>query len=76
MSTATATVSATATDWYLLAAATSPAYAIEIGFLNGTEVPIIERAEADFARLGIQFRTFLDYGVALGEPRAAQKQTA
>ncbi len=70
------TVSATATDWYLLASATSPAYAIEIGFLNGTEVPVIERAEADFNRLGISFRTFLDYGVALSEPRAAQKQTA
>jgi hypothetical protein len=71
-----ATVSATATDWYLLAAATSPAYAVEIGFLNGAEVPVIERAEADFNRLGISFRTFMDYGVAMSEPRAAQKQTA
>lgn len=65
-----------ATTWYLSAPATAPAYPVEIGFLNGTEVPVIERAEADFNRLGIGFRTFLDYGVALGEPRSIQKQTA
>ena len=47
----------------------------EIGFLNGTEIPIIERAEADFNRLGISFRTFLDYGVSMGEPRSTQMQT-
>jgi hypothetical protein len=70
-----ATASGSATSWYLLAAATSPSYAVEVGFLNGTEVPIIERAEADFSRLGISFRTFLDYGVSLSEPRAAQQQT-
>jgi hypothetical protein len=71
-----ATVSGSATTWYLSTPATAQAYPLEIGFLNGTEVPIIERAEADFNRLGISFRTFLDYGVALGEPRSMQKQTA
>jgi hypothetical protein len=70
------TAAGSPSTWFLLAAATSPAYAVEVGFLNGAEVPVIERAEADFQRLGISFRTFMDYGVALGEPRAAQKQTA
>ena len=65
-----------ATTWFLMAQAMATAYAIEVGFLNGTEVPVIERAEADFNRLGIGFRTFLDYGVALGEPRAVVKNTA
>ena len=71
-----ATVAGSATTWMLLTSAMAQAYAIEIGFLNGVEVPIIERAEADFNRLGISFRTFLDYGVAMSEPRSAQKQTA
>ena len=71
-----AAVSATSTDWHLLTAATANAYAIEVGFLNGTEIPVVERAEADFSRLGISFRAFLDYGVAMGEPRADQYQTA
>jgi hypothetical protein len=68
--------SGSATTWYVTTGAQDSAYPIEIGFLNGTEAPIIERAEADFSRLGIGFRTFLDYGIALSEPRAAQKQTA
>jgi hypothetical protein len=70
-----ATVAGSATAWYLMTAATAMAYPIEIGFLNGTEVPVIERAEADFDRLGISFRTFLDYGVSMSEPRSVQRQT-
>jgi hypothetical protein len=68
--------SGSATTWYESTAASDAAYPIEIGFLNGTEAPIIERAEADFNRLGISFRTFLDYGISMSEPRSAQKQTA
>jgi hypothetical protein len=69
-------VSGSATTWYLSTAATAQAYPVEIGFLNGTEVPVIERAEADFQRLGISFRTFLDYGVSMSEPRSMQKMIA
>jgi len=71
-----AKVSGSPTTWYLTTTPTSPAYMLEVGFLNGMEVPIIERAEADFQRLGIGFRTFLDYGVAMGEPRSAIQCTA
>lgn len=74
-SSGAAAASGSASTWFLSAAATSPAYPIEIGFLNGQETPIIERAEADFNRLGISFRTFLDYGVAMSEPRSIVKNT-
>ena len=71
-----ATVSGSATTWYQSTPATAQAYPVEVRFWNNTEEPVIERAEADFARLGISFRTFLDYGVAMSEPRSMQKQTA
>jgi hypothetical protein len=60
------------TAWYLLA---DPVilHAIEAAFLNGQEMPTVERAEADFDTLGISFRSWLDFGVAMGEPRAALK---
>ena len=35
-------------------------------------VQLVERAEADFDTLGIMFRGWIDFGVQLGEPRAAQ----
>lgn len=51
-----------ATAWYLLA---DPADipTIEVGFLNGRDVPVIESADADFDTLGIQFRAYFDFGV-------------
>ena len=59
------------TAWYLLAEPTQ-LHAIEAAFLNGQEMPTVERAEADFDTLGIMFRGWIDFGVQLGEPRAAQ----
>ena len=58
--------------WYLLA---DPADLplIEVAFLNGQESPTIESAEADFNILGIQFRGYHDFGVALQDPRAGIK---
>jgi hypothetical protein len=67
---------ADATNVYLLTAATAIAYAIEVAFYNGQEMPIVERAEAEFDTLGIAFRGFGDYGVSLAEPRAAVKASA
>jgi hypothetical protein len=61
-----------ATAWYLLADP-NILHCIEAAFLNGQEMPTVERAEADFDTLGIQFRSWLDFGVAMGEPRAGQK---
>lgn len=68
--------SGSASTWYLLAGPQQAAYAIEAGFLNGQEMPIVERADASFDTLGVQFRGFLDFGVSLIEPRAAVKCTA
>ena len=58
--------------WYLLA---EPADVpvIEVAFLNGQQTPTVERADADFNVLGIQFRGYFDFGVALQEYRAGVK---
>ena len=44
-------------------------------FLNGREEPWVETAEADFNMLGVQMRTWYDYGCAFGEWRAAVRST-
>ena len=67
---------ADATSWYLFCSPTAPAYAMEAGFLNGQEMPIVERAEAEFDTLGIAMRGFGDFGVSMAEPRAGQKNNA
>lgn len=58
-----------ATAWYLLADPAELAV-IEACFLNGREEPIIEQAQADFDNLGVSFRGYHDFGVALQEYRA------
>ncbi len=60
------------TAWYLFA---DPKRlpAIEIAFLNGVDRPTVQSAEADFNTLGIQYRGFIDFGIAVQDPRAAIK---
>ena len=65
-----------ATTWYLACGPQQAAYPIEAGFLNGQEMPIVERDELQFDRLGIAFRGFTDFGVSLAEQRAVVKATA
>ena len=62
----------TSDHWYMF---TNPAVlaAILIGFLNGNANPVIESAEVDFSKLGMQWRSYHDWGVAQGDPKAAQK---
>lgn len=72
LSNATITGNSTST-WYLTTAPTSSNYAVEIAFLNGQEMPIIERDDMAFDRLGIAMRWWLSYGVGMGNPRAAQR---
>lgn len=60
------------TAWYLLADPTNLA-TMEVCFLNGQESPTVESADADFNTLGIQFRGYHDFGVALAEYRAGIK---
>lgn len=65
-----------ATTWYLACGSQQPAYPIEAGFLNGQEMPIVERSEMEFDRLGIAFRGFLDFGASMSEQRSIVKCTA
>lgn len=58
--------------WYLLADP-GDLPLIEVAFLNGKQQPTVERAEADFNVLGIQFRGYFDFGVALQDWRAGIK---
>ncbi|MBR2585992.1 MAG: Mu-like prophage major head subunit gpT family protein [Thermoguttaceae bacterium] len=63
-----------ATAWYLFADP-DRVPAVEVAFLNGADRPTIEQSDADFNTLGIQFRGYADFGVALGDPRGAVKVT-
>ncbi len=60
------------TAWYLLA---DPADipVIETRFLFGRQTPLIERADADFNKLGIQMRGTFHFGVAKQEKRGGLK---
>lgn len=60
------------TAWYLL---NSPGYLapISVSFLNGSESPTVESAEADFNTLGVQFRGYHDFGCDQAEYLAGVK---
>ena len=61
-----------ATAWYLFADPLRMA-ALEVAFLDGKDRPTVERAEADFNKLGVQFRGYLDFGVKEQDWRGALK---
>ena len=58
--------------WYLLADP-NRLPAIEIAFLNGVDRPTVEKTDADFNTLGIQFRGYIDFGVREQDHRGALK---
>lgn len=58
--------------WYLFADPNVLA-AIELAFLNGVDRPIVEKADADFNTLGVQFRGYMDFGVKEQDYRGAVK---
>lgn len=58
------------TAWFLIADPMDMP-TIEVAFLNGREVPMIESAEAEFDTLGIQVRGVYDFGVGLQEQRGS-----
>jgi hypothetical protein len=64
-----------ATTWWLLADPRVMASAV-MCFLNNQQSPTIESADADFNVLGIQFRGYHDFGVAMSEYVASVKATA
>jgi hypothetical protein len=61
-----------ATAWYLFADPNDVA-AMEIGYLRGARAPTIESGETDFDTLGMKWRGYFDFGVALQDFRAAVK---
>jgi len=58
--------------WYLFADP-NRLPALEVAFLNGVDRPTVERAEADFNTLGVQFRGFIDFGVKEQDYRGCVK---
>jgi len=58
--------------WYLFANPADVA-AIEIAYLRGKRTPTIESGESDFNVLGMQWRGYFDFGVAMQDFRAAVK---
>ena len=64
---------ASTTQWYVLAGPIDAP--VIVAFLHGVETPTIEffGLEHDVNTLGLSWRVYLDYGVALNDPRAAVK---
>ena len=61
-----------ASAWYLFADPLRLT-AIEVAFLNGHDCPTVERADADFNKLGFLFRGYIDFGVKEQDWRGALK---
>ncbi len=58
--------------WYLMADP-NRLPAIEVAFLNGVDRPTVEKTDADFNTLGIQFRGYIDFGVREQDHRGTLK---
>ena len=63
-----------ATAWYLFADPLRLA-ALEVAFLDGKDRPTVERADADYNKLGFQYRGYMDFGVQEQDCRGALKVT-
>lgn len=63
------------TTWYL-ACDPNRLAAFEISFLNGKTAPTVERADAPFDTLGVQYRAYIDFGVSAQDKRGVAKVTA
>lgn len=47
--------------------------AVAVGFLNGIQQPTVENDDTDFDTLGLQYRSYLDFGAAFEDPTAAAR---
>jgi phage head maturation protease len=63
-------IGSSGTQWWLVADP-QDLPTIEVAFLNGRDIPIVEQADADFDTLGIQMRGYHDFGCAKQEYRAS-----
>jgi hypothetical protein len=59
--------------WYVTGGPSS--HAMLIGYLGGRTSPTVEIEQADFNKLGVQMRCYIDFGVARADHRAALKAT-
>ena len=57
-------------SWYIFAQPGSCPSVLAC-FLNGQQNPTVEEDDADFSKLGKQWRCYLDFGIALADPRGA-----
>lgn len=64
---------ANSANWFLFGGPMSSA--IILGFLDGRQAPVVETSDAPFNTLGTHFRVYHDFGVALGDAKAALKAT-
>ena len=53
-----------ASSWYLWSDPADGLAPIRVGFLNGRQEPIVEQEDMSFEKLGIQMRSYFDFGVA------------
>jgi len=58
--------------WYMFANPADLA-AMEIAYLRGQRTPTIEKGDTDFTNLGMYWRGYWDFGVAMQDSRAAVK---
>lgn len=58
------------TAWYLVADPADVAF-MEIAYLRGQRTPVIESGESDFDTLGMKWRGYFDFGVAMQDKRGA-----
>ena len=63
---------ASSTAWYLLANPNDVG-CFEVAYLRGQRTPVIEQGNVDFTTLGIQYRCYWDFGVALADPKGGVK---
>ena len=56
--------------WFLMAQSTPMLHALSIVFLNGNQTPTTSTSDMEFNKLGIQYRSYHDFGVAYGDPEA------
>lgn len=74
LSTAIGLSGSSDTAWYLLGNPASGKAPIQVGYLQGEgRRPRIESGEANFNTLGIQWRSYWDFGAALFDHRSAVK---
>ena len=59
-------------DYYLLADPMD-CPVIQAVFLNGRQEPFVESSSAEFNTLGILYRAYMDWGVALQDPKGGYK---